>query len=431
MNRRSGRNLALTLLVFLISNTGFPPGTRAEPPMRFGEVRIVGNKKTRDYVIRREIPVRRGEVYDKARVAEARSRLAEVPGVGRSEIRLVYVPADSALRLDVRVTEKRTFRAAPLIRRGYENIYSFGLWLADDNFRGRGEALDLAVLLRGNTVVRGRWENPWLGQGPRVGIGVDARYRDYRYVYNDLGGVFEDGRIRRGDIKLSFLYSFRRNFRVFLNTGYEQVEGDVDGITVKPGGDRYATVFAGTRYDGRGSRLFPWSGAYVRAEAGVYGPGDAAYAIAAGRLDARVFVPVRNRVVLGARASASVKDGDTIPVYLREHVGGGLTLRGYDFGAFNGTNAMLAGAEFRIPVNFNRERTVEDKTLSASVHLFADAGVAWEPDQSPDPGRWHGGFGGGVHLLNSWVQGIRIDYGWHGGEGGSTGRVHVEIGAMF
>lgn len=431
MYRRRGPKLSLALLVLPIFAAGIPPGTRAQPPMRFGEVRIAGNKKTRDYVIRREVPVERGTPYDKARVTEARRRIAEIPGIDFSEIRVVYVPADSALRLDVRVTEKQTFRAAPLIRRGYENIYSFGLWLAEDNFRGRSEVLGLAVLLRGNTVVQGRWENPWLGQGPRFGVGVDARYRDYRYVYGDLGGVFEDGRIRRADFELSLLYSFRRNFRVFLTTGYEQTEGDVDGTTVKSGGDRYATLFAGTRYDGRSSRLFPWSGVYVRAEAGVYGPGDAAYSIAAGRLDTRVFAPVLGRTVLGARARASVNDGDTIPVYLREHVGGGLTLRGYDFGAFNGTNSILAGAEFRIPLNFNRDRSVEDRMLAVSVHLFADAGVAWEQDQSPDPDRWHGGFGGGIHFLNSWVQGLRVDYGWHSGEGGAGGRVHVEIGALF
>jgi outer membrane protein insertion porin family len=428
MYPRSGPKLALALVFLLLTTADSPPETCARTPMRFGEVRIVGNKKTREYVIRREIPVKWGAPYDKALVAEARQRIAEIPGIDHSEIRVVYVPADSALRLDVRVTEKRTFRAAPLIRRGYENIYSFGLWLADDNFRGRGEVVGLAVLLRGNTVVRGRWENPWLGQGPRIGIGLDARYRDYRYVYDDLGGVFADGRIRRADVELSLMYSFRRDFRLFLNTGYEHTDGDVDGMTVKPDGDRYATVFAGTRYDGRSSRLFPWSGVYVRAEAGVYGPGDAAYSIPAGRLDTRVFVPVLDRTVLGLRASASVKDGDTIPVYLREHVGGGLTLRGYDFGAFNGTNSILAGAEFRIPLNFNRERTVEDRRVAVSLHLFADAGVAWEQDQSPDPDRWHGGFGGGIHFLNSWVQGLRVDYGWHGGNGG---RVHVEIGAMF
>jgi outer membrane protein insertion porin family len=428
MRRRFGTTTRALIIVFTAVTAGIPAVVSAQSAMWFGDVKIYGNKKTKTYIIRREIPVERGEPYDKNKLALARKRLGQLPGIDYSEIRVVYTPIDSTLRLDVRVTERRTFRGAPIVRRGYENIYSFGVWIADENFRGRSERLGLSALFRGNTVLRGIWENPWLGRGPRIGIGVGADYENYLYVYDDLGGVFKDKWIKRGGGQFSLFYSFRPEFRAFVRLGYEQADGEISGMTVKPDGDRYGTVALGTRYDGRDSRLFPWSGLFLGAEVAGIGPGDEAYSIVAGKLDSRLFITLFGRTVFGLQATATVRDGDTIPIYLREHLGGGLTIRGYDFGTFNGVNSIVTGAEYRIPVNFSRDRTVEDLLFAMSFHLFADAGLAWELGESPDTDGWHGGYGAGFHFLNSWVQGLRVDYGWHSGH---EGRLHVEVGAKF
>ncbi len=286
----------------------------------------------------------------------------------------------------------------------------------------------MSALFRGNTVLRGIWENPWIGQGPRIGVGVGADYENYLYVYDDLGGVFEGKRIQRGGGQFSVFYSFRPEFRVFSRLGYEQAKGEIDGMTVKPDGDRFGTVTLGTRYDGRDSRLFPWSGLFVNAEIAGIGPGDEAYSIVAGKLDTRLFFALFGRTVFGLQARAAVKDGNNIPIYLREHLGGGLTIRGYDFGTFNGVNSVVTGAEYRIPINFSRDRTVEDVLFAASFHLFADAGAVWEQGESLETDKWHGGYGAGFHFLNSWVRGLRVDYGWHNG---GEGRLHVEVGAKF
>jgi outer membrane protein insertion porin family len=199
-------------------------------------------------------------------------------------------------------------------------------------------------------------------------------------------------------------------------------------MTIKPDGDSYPTVALGIHYDARGSRLFPWSGWYLVAEATSVGPGDDAYSILTSHLDARVFLPLFGRVVFGVQGGGTVKDGDEIPVYMREHLGGGMTIRGYDYGTFNGTNSVLTGAELRVPINFSRDRTVEDLLFAASFHLFADAGAVWEQGESLDKERWHGGFGGGILLLNSAFKGVRFDYGWNDD---LEGRFHFEIGARF
>jgi outer membrane protein assembly factor BamA len=410
------------------SLAALPAGAWGEEPMRTGKIHVVGNKKIKDYIILREVPLRTGQPYDKEKVDEARRRVRKIPGVDYSEIRVFYTPIDSSLSLNVVVTEKSTFTGFPIIRRGPENVFSFGAWVAEYNFRGRSETIGASLATRGGTVADVFWENPWLGRGPRVGIGLSGDYNRYKYVYDDLGGVYEGQGIQSGGGKLSLFYTFGSGLRPYAEVGYRLVDGEAESMTIKPDGDRFPTVTLGILYDGRSSTLYPWSGWYLLAETVAVGPGDDAYSIVTGHLDARVFLPIFNRVVFGLQGSGNIKDGDDIPVYMREHLGGGMTIRGYDYGTFNATNSVLTGAELRVPINFSRELTVEDQLFAASFHLFADAGAVWEQDESLNPERWHGGFGAGVLLLNSAFRGVRFDYAWNDD---LEGLFHFEIGARF
>jgi outer membrane protein insertion porin family len=406
-----------------------PPAiVSAGEPIKTGEIRIYGNEKIKTYIIRRQIPLRRGAPFDSRRVDEARSRIRQIPGVDYSEVRVNYTAADSSLALNVVVTEKSTFRGFPIVERGYENLMSFGGGIAEDNFRGRSESIGVSAMFRGGTVLSAAWENPWLGQGPRIGVGLDADYADYLYVYDDLEGLFEGSRIRSGGVDFSLFYTFGFGMRAFARLGYRRHEGDAEGVTIEPGADQYGLATIGIRHDGRSSRLYPWSGWLLQVEASGIGPGDDAYSILAGAVDARVYLPVFARTVFGLQFTSRVKDGDRIPIYLREHLGGGLTVRGYDYGSFNGVSSALTSAEFRIPINFSRQRSVEDLLFAASLHLFVDAGATWELDQTPDSDLWHSGFGVGILFLNSWTRGIRFDYGWNAN---SSGRLDVEIGSKF
>lgn len=405
------------------------PRASAEEPLKTGEIHIYGNDHIKTYVIRRVIPLRTGEPFDRAKVDEASRRIKSIPGVDYSEIRVSYSLADSALSLGVVVTEKATFRGDPIIMRGLENQFSFGLSVSEDNFRGRSEMLGAAAVINAGTIVNAKWENPWLGQGPRVGIGASGKYMNYKYAYDDLGGDFENSRIEQYGGEFSLFYTFWSGFRLFASAGYSVADSDREGVTNEPGGDRYPLFALGLRYDSRSNGLWSWSGYYLLARATAVGPGQEAFSILRTRIDARVYVPVFNSTVFAAQIRPRLNDGDRIPVYMREHIGGGMTVRSYDYGDFNATNSIVASAEYRIPVNFNRRQSVEDRLFAASVHVFADAGAVWDKGQSLDNSDlWQGGYGVGILLLNSWFRGLRFDYGWHEG---SNGRFHFEIGARF
>jgi outer membrane protein insertion porin family len=397
--------------------------------VKTGEIRVFGNEDIKTYIILREIKLRTGDSFDATRVAAAKERIRRIPGVDYSDIRTSFNPDDSTMALSVIVTEKSSLEGYPVIRRGYQDEMSFGLRAVNSNFRGRSERLWSSFVVRGNRIFTAGWENPWIGAGQRrIGIGLCAHFKDYDYVYDDNGEVFRDAEIRRSGVEFSVFQTFTDRMRISLALGFENVESGRSGVTLEPGGDGYLTASVGFDYDARDSDRFPWSGVRARATGREIGPGDDAYSIHEGQIDAGAYMSILSRTVLALGARLNYRDGDEIPLYRREHLGGSGTLRGREFGSFHGTKSILFGAEYRVPWNFSRAEPVADVLLGISTHLFADAGVAWENDGDLDTEIFHGTFGVGILILNGSVPGLRIDYGWHQH---SNGRWEIDIGAKF
>lgn len=394
-----------------------------------GEIRVFGNEEIKKYIILREIRLRAGDPFDPERITAAKERIRRIPGVDYLDIRTNLNPDDSTVALSVIVTEKSSLEGYPVIRRGYQNEMSFGLRAVNRNFRGRSERLWSSFLFRGNQVFTAGWENPWIGDGQRrIGVGLRVHYKDYVYVYDDLGDAFRDADIQRSGAELSVFQTFTDRTRISLALGFENVESGRSGVTLEPDGDSYLTASVRLDYDARDSDRFPWSGIYVSATGREIGPGRDAYSIHEGHVQASAYASLLARTVLAIGASLDYRDGDGIPLYRREHLGGSGTLRGREFGSFHGTKSLLLGAEYRVPWNFSRAEPVEDVLLGISTHFFADAGAAWEDDEDLNTEIFHGTFGVGILILNGSIPGLRIDYGWHQR---SSGRWEIDVGAKF
>lgn len=380
-----------------------------------GPLRIYGNETTKTYIIEREIPFSPGDPFDLARFNAARRRIANLPGIDYVDMHAFYTGPDSTLAITVFVTEKPAIEGKFRFERGYQDKMSWGVTMVHSNFRGRNEKLRGSFLLRGNQVYEGSWENPWVGTHHRIGVGLKGYYHDYRYVYADAGPSLSDAPIQCFGGELVLFLSRGGTSRVFTTVGFESVDGGVAGVTLEPGGDQYATVSAGFVADSRDSARYPWRGVYLEAIAREIGPGQDAFNIFEGTVDARAFLPVLGRTVVAAHSRLAWRDGDRIPIYRRDHIGGAETLRGYDYGSFHGTNSLVGGVEYRIPLNFSRSDPMEHLLLGLGLHLFADAAAAWENRESLDGDLFHTGYGAGLSFLNRNVPGLRFDFGWHDG----------------
>lgn len=412
----------------LILAAGSVPGTRADTPLQAKEIRIFGNEKIKSYIIAREIPFEAGDYFDKELLRTARERIRAIPGVDYSEIRVGYVPLDSMTILSVVITEKPTIRGHLLANRGYENKISLGAKVEESNFRGRGETIYALGMLRGNTLFETGWKNPWIGRSLHLGIGFDAFYKKYNYVYHDAGPAFAGAEIERFGAALSLFHPLGAHQRIAITGGIETVSSPVDGVALTGDRDSYLTTALSVERDSRKSRAFPWDASFITARAELIGPGDDEFSIFEASIDARTYVSFFSRTVMAMQGVYRMRDGDAIPLYRREHIGGARTLRGYDYGTFNGINSLFGGMEYRIPFNFSKDEPVEDLLVGVSLHLFAEAAAAWEKNEEYSSDLLHGSFGLGISLLTLNASGIRFDYAWHQN---SSGRWEIDAGLKF
>jgi outer membrane protein insertion porin family len=420
--------LILCLFQALASPARAETGDFAYTPLRIKDIRIYGNTRIRSFILRREIPFQHGDTLDDAKLAEARKRLRRVPGVDYSDLAVSYQPQDSSVSLTLIITERSTFNGRPLIQRGQQNKMSFGLELWDKNFRGRSETLSGFFLLRGNTMAGLLWENPWLGGGPRLGAGLDLWYKKYLYVYDDAGPRFRDASIEWFGSSLRLFYEPGRAGRITLAGGFETVQSPVAGMTVSDDRDTYAALSVNYRLDSRSDPVYPFDGVYVEAGAEEIGAGQSRISVHETRLDLRTLRSLWDRGIVAVQGRILHRDGDPVPLYYRQHLGGSRTLRGFDFGSFHGASSIVTSVEGRLPVNFSRAYPASQVLLGLAWHLFADAGMAWDRDRDLAVRNFHGSFGVGGYLFSKAGSGLRLDYGWRLD---GPGRFELDIGMKF
>ncbi len=397
--------------------------------LRADKIRIFGCKNIKPFVIQREIPFSEGDYFNNDDITEAGRRIEKVPGVDFSDIRVSYVPQDSAIVVTVVITEKSTLHGYLLTNRGYEDLLSVGFKIKQHNLRGRSEKLYLSALFRGNTVLETGWENPWLGGPLHFGIGIMAFYHEYKYVYNDLGGLYNGAKIEKAGGSINLFRKLGGDQELSISGGFETVKSPVEGITANAGGtDSYIAASLTFKRDSRQSEAFPWDSDFIKARLTAVGPGDDDLKIIEGFVDARKYISLFSRHVTAFQVLYCAQDGNNIPAYRRKHIGGSRSLRGYGFGTFHGINSLVGTAEYRIPVNFSKAEPVEDLLLGISLHLFGEAGTAWERGEAVTRDIFYGSYGMGASLLTKNTTGIRFDYAWHPN---SSGKWQIDAGLKF
>lgn len=397
--------------------------------LRTGAVKIYGNQHIKTDIIRREIPFAPGDPFDPVELDRARARIRRLPGIDHSDVAVYLSPTDSSLVVSVSVTEKSAIEGKIRLERNLENDIGAGLSMTDHNFRGRSEKLWTSFLLRGGQQYELGWENPWIAATQRrVGVGAQGFFEDYDYVYHDAGDAVAGQGLQRIGGRLSAFVTHGGPSRLFVAGGFESVKGEVAGMTVNDGRDNYAVLSTGAILDRRGESRFPWKGIYLKAVARQLGPGDPNFNIFEGVADARAYLPVFNRVVLAGHTALTYRDGDHIPLYRREHLGGSKTLRGYEFGSFHGDNALAGNVELRIPVNFSRADPMEYMLLGIELHLFADTGAAWDRGVDVTGDTFHTSYGAGFSVMNRNFAPLRFDWGWHDN---SSARFEFDFGLDF
>jgi outer membrane protein assembly factor BamA len=138
-------------------------------------------------------------------------------------------------------------------------------------------------------------------------------------------------------------------------------------------------------------------------------------------LEAEEYIPFRHGYqVLAFRefmsVSQSLGEGDNIPFYMMDYIGGGSTIRGFDGFRFRDRNLAVANAEYRWEAWFRMDAA-----------LFVDAGYAFRDFDEFAFNEIETGYGFGFRFRSSRSVVARIDFAWSR-EGFST---YLKLGAFL
>ena len=413
------------------------------------DFKVKGNVKTKDYVITREMKLKKGEPFN---AKDARRSMQRIYNLGYFEdvnIKLNPGQEPNAVEIEITVVEMNTGTFG--IGAGYSNADGFigMVSVGDRNFRGTGDSVNVRWEFGGvdNKNYEFTYVKPWIDdketKASIVLYDVTNEYADYDIDANEIARYDKK---RRGQ-ELTFSRRTDNEFisnYVTLKNRDDIYEGTADGYEhdrnqyyedwFGPGNSHWKdyypedykkrreenfgvtrSITVGRVFDSRDNIYDPHEGkriGYSVEWAGLGGDFD--FTKFTG--DWRYYYRAGGENVWALNLGAGWADGD-MPLSQRFSMGGNDGLRGYEDDQFRGNSMLKATLEYRFPI-----------IKKVQGVLFTDNGYAWDKrfEDEFDLGLIKNSIGVGMRI-NSPLGPVKLDYGW----GDDGGRFHFSFGGQF
>jgi outer membrane protein assembly factor BamA len=364
-------------------------------------VTISGLRTIKEEIVREQIESRPGQPYRQAVADQDVVRLDRLGVFG--DITLTPVDAGDALHVNVIVVETLRLLPAVSIAVTDENGVSAGPALKLLSLRGHPHEVSVTARFGGSTLFEFSEISPELTRAP-FWHSAKLSLRDR---YNKLD-EFNERSIdldSRAGLRLSERFKTGAIFQLY------QVHSDESGITLSEDDvDTLMSAGAVAEYDGRNSRKTTSHGWWNSADA-LWWMGTGGYA--ALNIDLRRYQRLARRHGLVATSLLTLQPGSTsvVPTYMDYSLGGGNTVRGWEFNSRRGKNQFINSMEYRYTAVETRAFRVFGLSLYAGLALaaFGDAGSAWSESDDFSSGFIAGG-GIGLRVFFPFVNMIRLDF---------------------
>ena len=374
------------------------------------------NLRTKPYVLERYLEVKPGEVLEGKNIESTMKEMYRTGIFNRIEPNITGSETDpNARNVEFLIEERPTTTINGSISYGTAVGLVGGLKLSDDNFLGRDQqaAINLEASNKGDKTFSIDWFDPWIKNTERVQAGGSAYWRESR---DDDADWDELEKVKTIGTRWTIGKGLNKDIYVRASTRLDHKKEIYSGGDVK---DSYNLLAITPEfiYDTRDNVSDPTKGLYA----------DLTYE--KGKLlgdrrkydrfeaDLRAFHPVIGKKNIMAYRAVWGSTGSGTPDSMRFSVGGAESVRGYEYGAFDGYDQFYASIE---------NRTRFGKNGDVQLVAFFDIGNAWQKESinaagrrtySPDRKNAHDfkdlkkGYGVGLRI-NTPVGPLRFDYGW-------------------
>ncbi|WP_183723124.1 MULTISPECIES: outer membrane protein assembly factor BamA [Paraburkholderia] len=354
-------------------------------------INVVGNTRTRDEVVRREMRQLESSWFDSSRLALSKDRINRLGYF--TDVDVTTVPVEGTadqVDVDVKVTEKPT--GAITLGAGFSStdkvVLSAGV--SQDNVFGSGTSLSVNVnTAKSYRTLAVTQVDPYFTVDGIKRI-TDVYYRTYQPLYYSTDSSFK---IITAGGDLKFGIPFSEVDTVFFGVGFEQDRLDVDDATPQAYKD-YVNAFGrvsnnipltiGWSRDARDSALIPSRGYFLQANA-EYGTPVGSTQYYKTDVQAQYYYSFARGFVLGMNFQAGYGNGlggKPYPIFKNYYAGGIGSVRGYEPSSLGPrdakTNDPIGGSKMvvgNIELTFPLPGTGYDRTLR--VFTFIDGGNVW------------------------------------------------------
>lgn len=300
----------------------------------FGAINVVGNNRTRDKVVRRELRVGEGELYNETRKRESLDNIRRLGFFENVEFNS-KTPAGREDIMDIDIVVKERNTGSFQLGAGYSSFSGpiFNAQLNQTNFLGKGQNVGLQIdYSRLQKRYRINFTEPYF-MDTWWTLGFDI-FRNDTFIPTLFREKVEGAAMRVGHpIYGRYLYGFLRykidNTELFMNPG----QNATDVMDPKTATGVSSSLTASIEYDKRNDRFAPSKGVHTSAsfeQAGLGGDLDYSKADAFFRWYHNIFwnLVLRTNFTYGIVQAPKDKG---VPFTKKYRLGGPYNMRGFDF----------------------------------------------------------------------------------------------------
>ncbi len=402
--------------------------------LRVRQVVVEGNETTKDFVILREMKLKRGEKLSRETIEHDQKRIYSLQLFNKVDINYSAEGDEAIVR--VHVDERWYFFPFPILGFRYRDINNlyYGAGVVHNNFRGRNEKLFGSFALGFDRWARITYQNPKLTDDDDIFFGITGAIAKVRNLSETSG--FNDQTNMVAGITLGKRFGLYQLLSGWLNYDVWQFSDPRAQTDSSSGRDAFITLGAAYVIDQRDLREYPTDGFYLSISAAKYGFGESDVNIFRYGYDIRLYNPVGDDISLNARSFANFVGGGIVPTYRHVYFGYDERIRGYFKDVLEGENIFGSSVEVRVqllkphyytfPYALLPEFAVWRYALYAAV--FADVGKTWYRNERVLDDPWYAGYGAGLHFLLPYSFILRTEYAFnqHG-----VGQFVLDFGASF
>ena len=395
---------------------------RVDRPPIIDTVMILGNKKTKDFVILNEMTLKPGMAASLTSIEYDRMRIYSLGLFTRVDIDFQRI--DSTGYLIVDVSERWYIIPIPIFgfRDGDPKHPFYGAGVLFSNFRGVNQKLFVEFSFGADPSAAIEFQDPLFDARNNLSIATAlslATIKNRSQLESAITGDFDEHHYD-ASVQLGKRFSLFETGGVGLAYDVASVTMYRTGRTASPGGrDAYISAVINYSFDSRDLREYAMQGSFASASIQQNGFGESHVSFTRYGIDVREYTPLLRNLSVAMRAYASLVTGGTIPTYARAYIGYINRIRGYYQTIFEGDNSAGGTVELRYSLLRARTLDVTDLPipeefarwrLGISLALFADAGKAWFRGDPLKLDSIISGYGGGIHILLPYGYVGRIEY---------------------